>query len=228
MNDNINSYLDKEFNIIQGCSAVVWKFKNRIPGELRCTGISIFTGPQGSGKSLSMIHYFKKIIMDYPKAIVVTNLQFNFDIPNQIVAYKGFEDFKIENGIYGVIYILDEIHLILNSLESKGVPLSVIVELSQQRKQRKLILGTSQVYSRMAKPLREQIRNVLVCKNFFGILQFNYLIDAFNTSEKDGELKVQKLKCSWFFHSKEDYMAYDTYKKMDLYVGIANNISNYM
>lgn len=220
-------YLDKEFNIIQGFRAQVWKMKNLTPGELLVTGISIFCGPQGSGKSLSMVHCFKKIIKDYPKAKIVTNIDFNFDVPNEVRKYKGFDDFKLENGVYGVIYILDEIHLILNSLESKGVPLSVIVELSQQRKQRKLILGTSQVYSRMAKPLREQIKNVIICKNYFSLFQLNYLINAFETKEKDGELKFEKLKMSFFFHRKEDYTAYDTYKKMDSYVGIVNNSSSY-
>lgn len=220
-------YLTMKFNLFDGIDAQIWKIKNAIPGELKVTGINIFCGPQGSGKTLSAVHYLKPIIKDYPKAIIVTNIDFNFDIPNKVIKYSGFEDFKIENGIYGVIYVLDEIHLILNSLESKGIPLSVIVELSQQRKQRKLILGTSQVYSRMAKPLREQIRNVIICRNFFGLLQFNYLIDAFNSKEKDGELKYDKLKSSFFFHSKEDYKAYDTYKKMDTYVGIVNNTSSY-
>lgn len=223
----MKKYLEKKFNFIQGVQSQVWKIKNCDKDELKCTGINIFCGPQGSGKSLSMIHYFKKIIMEHPKAIVVTNLDFNFEIPNEIIKYTGFEDFKIENVIYGVIYILDEIHLILNSLESKGVPLSVIVELSQQRKQRKLILGTSQVYTRMAKPLREQIRNVIICKNLFGLFQINKLIDAFESSEDaNGKLKYDKQKISFFFHSKEDYKAYDTYKKMDMYVGINAN-SNY-
>lgn len=223
----MNRYLTWNFNWIQGLCAQYWKIKNTNPDEMHVTGINIFTGPQGSGKSLSMIHYLKKIVNDFPKAIIVTNLKFNFEVPNEVREYTGFEDFKIENGIYGVIYVLDEIHLILNSLESKGVPLSVIVELSQQRKQRKLILGTSQVYARMAKPLREQIQNVIICRNYFHLFQFNYLIDAFNSVEKDGELKYDKLKTSFFFHSKEDYKAYDTYKKMDMYVGIANNQSNY-
>lgn len=223
----MNKYLDWKFNFIQGIDAFLWKLKNKNPDELNVTGINIFTGPQGSGKSLSMVHYAKEIIKDNPKALVVYNTDLNFDFPNKKKEYEGFSDFQIENGIYGVIYILDEIHLILNSLESKGVPLSVIVELSQQRKQRKLILGTSQVYSRMAKPLREQIQNVIVCKNFFKLLQFNYLINAFETKEVDGELKVKKTKISFFFHSKGDYKAYDTYKKMDLYVGINNNVSNY-
>ena len=224
----MKEYLTKNFNIIEGINAQIWKVKNSNKEEMKCTGINIFCGPQGSGKSLSMIHYFKKIIKDYPKAIIVTNIDFNFEVSNEVIKYKGFEDFKIENGIYGVIYVLDEIHLILNSLESKGVPLSVIVELSQQRKQRKLILGTSQVYSRMAKPLREQIRNVIVCKNLFSLFQINKLIDGFSSTEdSNGKLKYDKQKVSFFFHSKEDYNAYDTYKKMDMYVGINNNVSNY-
>lgn len=224
----MNEYLDKELNVFSGINAAFWKLKNSDPDEMKCVGINIFCGPQGSGKTLSLVHYFKKIIADYPKAIVVTNIEFNFEIPNQVIQYSGFKDFEIENGIYGVIYLLDEIHLILNSLESKGVPLSVIVELSQQRKQRKLILGSSQVYSRMAKPLREQIRNVIVCKNYFGIFQLNYLIDAFETSENaNGKLEVKKMKTSFFFHRKEDYTNYDTYKKMANYVGIVNNTSSY-
>ena len=221
-------YLNKEFNLFSGIKAQIWKIKNKNPEELDVTGINIFTGSQGSGKSLSMIHVFKKLIYDFPKAIVVTNLEFNFEIPNKIKKYEGFEDFKIENGIFGVIYLLDEIHLILNSLESKGVPLSIIVELSQQRKQRKLILGTSQVYSRMAKPLREQIRNIIICKNYFSLFQINYLVDAFESQEdNNGKLKFKKMKVSFFFHRKEDYLAYDTYKKMDTYVGISNNTSSY-
>lgn len=222
-------YLNWEFNLLSGLKAACWKFKNKKPDEMTITGINIFCGPQGSGKTLSMVHYAKPIIKDNPKAIIVTNFDVKYlnDFPNEVIEYKGFDSFQIENGIYGVIYLLDEIHLILNSLESKGVPLSVIVELSQQRKQRKLILGSSQVYSRMAKPLREQIQNVIVCKNYFGILQFNYLIDAFNTSEKDGQLKVTKMKTSFFFHRKEDYINYDTYKKMSQYVGITNNQSSY-
>lgn len=222
----MNEYLKKEFNIFDGIEAQLWKLKNSNPQELKTVGICIFCGPQGSGKTLSTMHYFKKIIEQHPRAIVVTNIEFNFFVSNLVLKYTGFDDFKIENGIYGVIYVLDEIHLILNSLESKGVPLSIIVELSQQRKQRKLILGTSQVYSRMAKPLREQIRNVVLCKNFFGLFQINKLIDAFESIEVDGKLKYAKQKVGFFFHRKEDYQAYDTYKKMDMYVGINAN-SNY-
>lgn len=224
----MKKYLDKDINLLDGLKAEKWKLSNMIKDEMTETGINIFCGSQGSGKTLSMVHYLKKILKDFPRAILVTNMELNFPICNKVINYEGFDSFQIENDIYGVIYVLDEIHLILNSLESKGVPLSVIVELSQQRKQRKLILGSSQVYSRMAKPLREQIKNVIVCKNYFKIFQFNYLIDAFSTTEKsDGKLKITKLKCAFFFHSIADYTSYDTYKKMENYIGVMSNGNNY-
>lgn len=84
------------------------------------------------------------------------------------IEYDGLDTLKnIENGEYGVIYLIDELHLELNSLESKNIDIDVMTEISQQRKQRKHIVGTSQVYMRLAKPLREQIFNVVLCRKFF-------------------------------------------------------------
>lgn len=100
--------------------------------------------------------------------VLVTNVDIN-GLPEhtQVIEYDGLECLKnIENGQHGVLYFIDEIHLELNSLESKNIDMDTIVELSQQRKQRKHIVGTSQVYMRMAKPLREQVKNVVLCKNF--------------------------------------------------------------
>lgn len=85
----------------------------------------------------------------------------------EVVEYDGLNCLKtLENGYYGVIYLIDEIHLEFNSLESKNIDIEVMIEVSQQRKQRKHIIGTSQVYGRLAKPFREQIRNVVLCSNF--------------------------------------------------------------
>lgn len=58
-----------------------------------------------------------------------------------IVEYDGIDCLKeIENGEEGVLYLIDEIHLEFNSLESKNIPIEVIIEISQQRKQRKHIV----------------------------------------------------------------------------------------
>ena len=61
-----------------------------------------------------------------------------------------------QNGIYGEIDVLDEIQNWFNSLQSKDFPPEMLTEITQQRKQTKMILGTSQVFSRLAKPIREQ------------------------------------------------------------------------
>lgn len=121
------------------------------------------------------------------------------------------------NGLSGVIYFIDEIHLEFNSLESKNVPIEVMIEVSQQRKQRKHIVGTSQIYMRMAKPLREQIKNVVICKNFFKCLQFNRLIDGESAHEENGKLKFDTVKHVFWFHSPKLYGCYDTYAKMKRY-----------
>ena len=92
-----------------------------------------------------------------------------------------------------------------------------MVEVSQQRKQRKHIVGTSQVYMRMAKALREQIKNVVICKNILGCLQINRLVNGETARELDGELKFDTTKLFAWFHSPELYSSYDTYAKMKRY-----------
>lgn len=120
-------------------------------------------------------------------------------------------------GTFGVIYFIDEIHLEFNSLESKNVPIEVMIEVSQQRKQRKHIIGTSQVYMRMAKPFREQIKNVVICKKLLGCIQFNRLVNGETSYEVNGELKFDTTKLLFWFHSPKLFNSYDTYAKMKRY-----------
>ena len=135
-----------------------------------------------------------------------------------VVEYDGIDCLKnIENVEEGVLYLIDEIHLEFNSLESKNIPIEVMVEVSQQRKQRKHIVGTSQVYMRLAKPLREQIKNVVICRNFFKFFQWNKLIDGETSHEENGKLVFDTQKYVFWFHSTNLYKSYDTYKKMKRY-----------
>ena len=135
-----------------------------------------------------------------------------------VIEYNGLDCLKeIENGEFGVLYLIDEIHLEFNSLESKNIPIEVMIEVSQQRKQRKHIVGTSQVYMRLAKPLREQIKNVVVCRNFFSCFQWNKLIDGETSHEENGKLVFDTQKFIFWFHSTNLYKSYDTYKKMKRY-----------
>lgn len=194
-------------------------FRKENPEYFYPEGLLVFCGSQGSGKTLSAVQYVKKLCIEYPRAVLVTNTKINgLPAHTAVVPYDGIESLTShENGLCGVIYFIDEIHLEFNSLESKNVPIEVMIEVSQQRKQRKHIVGTSQVYMRMAKPLREQIKNVVICKNFFKCIQFNKLIDGESAHEENGKLKFDTVKNIIWFHSPKLYNSYDTYAKMKRY-----------
>lgn len=189
------------------------------PNYFSPEGLLIFCGAQGSGKTLSAVQYVVKLCKEYPDAILCTNVSI-VGLPEEtkVVEYDGLDSIKnLENGYSGVIYLIDEIHLEFNSLESKNIPIEVMIEVSQQRKQRKHIVGTTQIYGRLAKPFREQIKNVVLCSNIFKVFQINTLIDGDKSVEKDGKLETTSVRSFFWFHSPKLYDCYDTYAKMRRY-----------
>lgn len=122
--------------------------------EFPYQGLWLFTGTQGSGKTLLMMHLVAQMHQEFPDAIIVSNISI-FGLP--CVPFKGIEDFeKYKNGEQGVIFIIDEIHTLWSSLQSARMPESTLTVWSQNRKNRRVILGTSQRFSRVAKGIREQ------------------------------------------------------------------------
>lgn len=218
--------MDKELlkgsrNPVNICKSIKYNvdFRREHPDYFEPEGIMIFCGSQGSGKTLSAVQYIKKVCKEFPNAILVTNVDIT-GLPEdtQVIEYDGLECLKnVENGYKGVIYFIDEIHLELNSLESKNIDMDTIVELSQQRKQRKHIVGTSQVYMRMAKPLREQVKDIVLCKSYLKYIQWNLLIDGFTSHEENGKLKADIVKKYMWIHTPSLYGSYDTYAKMRRY-----------
>lgn len=117
-------------------------------------GMWIFSGQQGSGKTLLLMHLVKQIISQYPNVMIVSNISI-FGVP--CIPFRGIEDFdNYNNGSDGIIFIIDEIHILFNALESAKMPLSTMQVWAQNRKNRRLILGTSQRFNRVAKGVREQ------------------------------------------------------------------------
>lgn len=134
------------------------------------------------------------------------------------IEYNGLDMLKyVCNAEYGVIFLIDEIHLELNSLESKNIDIEVMTEISQQRKQRKHIVGTSQIFMRMAKPLREQIHDIIICRKYLNVLQFNKWIIGETAVEKNGKLEAEVKGRFLWFHSPKMYQMYDTFAKMKRY-----------
>ena len=172
-------------------------------------------------------------LKDYP-VIEFNNYKFNYFDPekygdnlteeeiykiylkeNRVFRFNNALDFaKYNNGKEGVIFLVDEIHLYLNSLKSKNINIDVITQISQQRKQRKHIVATCQVFGRMAKPLREQFSNIVLCKCYLNVLQKNMLIDrdSIDGEESTGtNISGKVIRSFWYFRHPKMFQRYDTY-----------------
>lgn len=190
-------------------------FARNNPDYFYPSGIWVFCGPQGSGKTLSAVQCLKKMCKQYPKALVVSNLDIK-GIKNRMIPFTEYEQLKmLDNGIEGIIFFLDELHILWNSLESKDIPISEMACFCQMRKNRRVIIGTSQVYSRIAKPIREQLQYAVDCKNFFGLVQFNTILDPSESIEKNGNIEAKKVGTKIWFHSPDLYNSYDTLFKIE-------------
>lgn len=183
------------------------------PLYFRPAGIWVFCGPQGSGKTLSAVQTVLELHRRYPAAMIVSNLDIKGLEYTPFVEYEQL--LNLSNGTQGIIFLIDEIHVLWNSLESKDIPISEMATFAQMRKDRRVIIGTSQVYGRIAKPIREQLQYVVRCRNYFGVLQHNEILDPAEEIEKDGHLAGKLLASQWWFHAPELYQAYDTLNKIN-------------
>lgn len=192
------------------------------------SGLWLFTGAQGNGKTLLLMHVLSEMIKEYPDALVVSNISI-YGIP--CIPYTGIKDFdKYSNGEKGIIFVIDEIHTLFNSLESEKMPLSTVQVWSQNRKNRRVILGTSQRFNRVAKAIREQTKLLYVCYppflsfrsySCFDATLFNddgeytgpresrhFYVPSFNIMTKYNTLEVVKRNSdpSYFYNPKSSFI----------------------
>lgn len=190
-------------------------FLRQNPDYFSPCGIWVFCGAQGSGKTLSAVKCLHALHKEYPKAIIVSNLSLS---GLDVVPFTDYSQIvNLSNGMQGIIFLIDEIHVLWNSLESKNIPVSEMAVFAQMRKDRRLIIGTSQVYGRIAKPIREQLKYVIKCRSYLKYIQVNDIIDPNPdgyTGEDDGHMEGKLLRREIFFHSPSDYQAYDTLSKI--------------
>lgn len=203
------------------------------------TGTQVYCGRQGSGKTISAVKHVEDMKRNYPRSIIVSNIGLahfeprefknerelldvleSFDRRTEYIQFQSMDELalaltKVNNGKYGVIYVVDEIHTYFNALDSKNIPMYVFTEISQQRKQRKLIIATSQIFMRMAKPLREQCDNLIICHTYFGVFTTQTVYDGMTLEQQyDGSLVGKVIKKGWFWHNRYIRDSFDTYQKV--------------
>lgn len=186
---------------------------NRDPDHFPEYGVHIIAGKQGSGKSITLTYMLLKYQQMYPKLKVKTNYYYEYENA-RIGHWKDVVNGT--NGIYGEIDVLDEIQNWFNSLQSKDFPVEMLTEITQQRKQTKMILGTAQVFGRIAKPIREQTYMLYEPTTIFGCLTIVRKYEI--STDVSGQTDTKKYKGMFFFvHNEKIRNSYDTYRKiMDL------------
>lgn len=178
------------------------------PDEFRYSGIWVWTGGQGAGKTLNMIHTLIEIKQQYPKALIVSNIPlFGVDY----IQYRGIDDFnKYRNGVYGIIFVLDEIQTLYSSLKSANMDDAELFVWSQNRKNRRVILGTSQRFTRVAKPIREQTAWHIECGNrIFNLYRYR-IYDGY-LYDDDGVYTGDRPKWKLYVPGVRGMLSYDTH-----------------
>lgn len=198
---------------IQFPRRLVLDIYNRDPLAFMEHGLHLFCGEQGAGKTVALVEMVQRWKQRYPKMKVYTNMCLK-DEDGQINHWKDILEHS--NGEYGVVEVIDEIQTWFSSLDSKNFPPEMITEVSQQRKQRKAIVGTAQVFSRIAKPIREQATYIYLPMTIFGCLT---IVRKTKSEWWDNEKQRFKRYCGFYFfvHTDEIRNSFDTLKKIEKY-----------
>ena len=178
-------------------------------------GLTIFCGKQGSGKTISMVEYLYRIKKQYPKVLIYTN----FSYLKQDGEFTHWTDLvNIRNGTDGVIFAIDELQSEFDSNSWKDFPVWLLREITQQRKQRIKIIGSSQVFTRVVKQLREQCYEVVECRCIAGRWVIQRAFDGAEYSDyTDRADKPARLKRLWrksFIQTDRIRELFDTYQKI--------------
>lgn len=179
--------------------------------EFNQSGLILYCGPQGEGKSYAMCHEATKIFCEFPDAKIYSNIWFAIQ-DDYLIDYSQLLDAR--NGDDGLIFMLDEISMWWNS-RFRGLDPSVLSELVTNRKNHRVMFGTCQNISMCDKQVRMQASEYRNCHCWFGFFvwctcwkpEFNF----------DGELTDKKF-LGFKFYLQDDVVraSYDTYEMINL------------
>lgn len=184
---------------------------NMKPDFFRPQGLIIFTGRQGSGKTSAAMQYAMELLDTYPKAKCLSNTKFKYQ-NEQLNHWKQLINYK--NAHKGVVVIMDELQNWFGSNQSRNFPPEMLGVITQNRKNRRIILGTSQNFYLLAKAIRSQCTEIRECTTLAGVMTI--VIKREPILKEDGDVKELKFRGMYFFvHSPRLRNSYDTYAVVD-------------
>lgn len=181
-------------------------------------GVYLFCGRVGCGKTISMVEKAKRIKERYPNIKIYSN--FDTDITDGIITYwEQIRDLTNRDQYgeeQGILFLFDEIHLTFSSQGWQAAPDDLLSYVSLQRKNKKCIFCSSQVWTRVNKVIREQADYVIECKSFFKsrIVRNKYYLQedyAVNGEQKDSGMRKRQVMKKYCFTATDKLRGlYDT------------------
>lgn len=179
----------------------------RDPDFFRPQGIHMFCGEQGSGKTMACVEMMLRYRKMYPASKMITNFAVVGE-DDDLAQWQQLLDYT--NDKKGVIVGIDEIQNWFMSGKNQ-LPEGMLEVATQNRKNRRVICCTAQVFTRVNKGLREQVTNVYEPHTFFGC--YTVVIKKKYKFNSEGVVESSKWKGMYsFVHTDELRSAYDTYK----------------
>ena len=170
-------------------------------------GVIVYTGRQGAGKTIALVEQSMRMQQEFPSCKCISNLNYEHQ-DEELTHWRQLIDYK--TGHKGVIVQMDEMQNWFSSNQSKNFPPELLEVITQNRKNRRVILGTSQCFNRLSKPLREQTTEVRKCITLFKSITIIHRQEP----ELDSQGEVIRWKHRgfyWFVHTPEIRESYDTY-----------------
>lgn len=183
----------------------------REPDFFRPQGLIIFTGRQGNGKTSALMQHAISLLDAYPLAKCLSNTKFAYQ-DEKLSHWRQLVDYK--NGNKGIVVIMDELQNWFGSNQSRNFPPEMLGVITQNRKNRRVILGTAQNFYLLAKAIRSQCTEIRQCFTLAGVL--TVVIRREPVIDSDGEVKELKYRGMYsFVHSDRLRGSYDTWSVVD-------------
>lgn len=136
--------------------------------EFKEHGIILFSGEQGSGKTMAMTHAINLLTAQYPDINIYTNYSL-------LIQDYNLDDWKplinANNGSNGIVFAFDEISNWFNCRSYQSFPKELLSELTYNRKNHRVIYGTCQNIANVDTQIRRQCTEYRQCFCLFGFYQ---------------------------------------------------------
>ncbi len=174
--------------------------------------IVCFVGRQGRGKTIAATRMLMDLQAEWPKLKVATNYEYEHQ-DYEINHWEQLVD--LQNGAQGMAIALDEAQLWFNGRDFRNFDINMLQEIVFQRKQNKMLLLTTQVFSALDKNIKTQVQEIHYCTTILGVFTIVRVKEP-DINSSDGTIEKEHFRRIYCFpHTPELRNAYDTFKMID-------------